>query len=251
MRSDLKWDFRFSIFVGVMIVLFFVIWLKKRSQGGDVGAAVVSQIETSAKVPAIDSVGIPTGKSSAESGIPVPQSQPQNTVATTPPPVPPMVAESIRVQTEFQKIAQANIPLPEDLIYRDLEIDDKMASVYGFNSATKVGLSMLAYPKEATPKEAIDFFRESASLFPNTAEERIVNVNEPREMPAAPGSGIRGATWWSGETQAGTKLHIVLIRRSDGMGSYMMVMTGPPAYFDNNEDRFEQMFNRFKTQPAR
>ncbi len=69
-------------------------------------------------------------------------------------------------------------------------------------------------------------------------------------LSGAADSGIADVTVWQGTSGDGSQVNVVFARRSDQMGSYMMILNGPQSQIDN-EGRYEQLLDSLKAEPAR
>lgn len=158
----------------------------------------------------------------------------------------PVVEASKAAVASFEQNARMSVRLPEDLNFVPLDLEESMASIYGSNPHTNIAMAVVAAPMDATPSQAAQYVAENLGTFPNTRGHSIRNWSAPQNLSVSPQSGLKSATLLSTQMENGEALHLVLLNRSDGKGTYFFLASGKGGYFSDNEDRFDEALRSFK-----
>lgn len=149
--------------------------------------------------------------------------------------------------TSFAKEAQIELQMPGSFEYTTLNTDEGFAGIYGEDSQQNAKLTGLAYNKVATPQQVTAFLKEDADSIPNIAQNPISQMGGPQTLPPPPPeSGFSGGTLWNGKLANGESVAAVYIERADKQGSYLFVLSGPDAYFNNNDGAFDSVYEKAK-----
>lgn len=150
-------------------------------------------------------------------------------------------------KTEYLTKAHLQVPFPEELHFVPLDLDDESIAIYG--ESEDVGLSMIAYPADATPQQAIQYLRDNANWIPNL-EGKSISWRGVENIPPVPGSGLRESTVWSAVLSDKSELRVVFMNRQDQKGSYLSVATASSEYFWENDELFDSLYSELKALPA-
>lgn len=153
-------------------------------------------------------------------------------------------AESV---SEFSRTAHIELEPPGSFKFHSLDLEDGFAGIYGVDSGQGAKLTGLAYNQVATEEQVVAFLKSDADSFPNLANNPIAQMSAPEKLPPPNlESGFSGASVWNGKLQNGDSVAAVLIERADKKGSYLFVLSGPDAYFKNNDGAFDSIYERAK-----
>lgn len=145
----------------------------------------------------------------------------------------------------FQKTAYLKFQPPHAMQFREFEGFDNMAGIYGTNHLENTAALALGYPKKVTPEEGTKFLKEYANQFPHMRDANLKDLGPGTPLPPPAGdSGLSGGTAWAGKLKNNMEFHAVMLPRADGLGTYLMIMTGPPSYFKSTD--FEDSYNNLK-----
>lgn len=199
-----------------------------------------------------------SAEQTANSGAPpssLPITQPDGNQEVDPsegkPPPPPYMVESEKVLNGFKEVARLEAELPTDLIYQEILLDDQVKSIHGSSPDGKNDLTALAYGKDANPDEAMEFLKQIASDLPAAKNSPVKGVDKGVDFPApSPNSGFQGAKVWTAEHEDGRLSKVAFIRRSDGKGSYMFIITGSKQELEENDGLFDEIYANSRALPA-
>ena len=143
----------------------------------------------------------------------------------------------------FAKQTFLKVPLPGHLKYIDVEIEEGVKSIYGYNYHSKEGLTAAARRGPLTMDQVKQYLKEDKDAIPNLNGKKLSNISEVKRIPAAGRKkGIESIEIISADTDKGQKAHVALINRKDKKGSYVFVYTGPPGRVGNNDGYIDQLF---------
>lgn len=162
----------------------------------------------------------------------------------------PIQVASEQAKNNFTSESHLAVPYPNDLNYRPLDIEDGVAAIHGYNTQTQVNLSLMAKAGTYGPTELQGFLEEYGSAIPGFKSAIIDNISESSadRPPAQSGSGLKPPYLWSMQLGSNT-LTVALVQREDGQGTYLAVLSGPTSYIDNNEDKYDAIYNQIKANP--
>lgn len=168
----------------------------------------------------------------------------------TTPTVDPIKQASLLAQQAFENTSHVDIAFPEELTYMNLDLDDGIAGIQGFNTQLQVNISILAKEGNYTPDQLPAFMQDYGAYIPgyNTAYTDKLSKQEPERPPAQSGSGLNSPYVWSIH-DGGKTIIVAMVQRSDGKGTYLAVLNGPSSYFDNNEDRYDAIYSQIRATP--
>lgn len=160
-------------------------------------------------------------------------------------------ARSKESAAAFTKETYLNVPLPANFAYSKLDIGDGFEGIYGENDHQKAKLTGIAYNKLATPEQVTEFLKTDADSIPNISKNPVQFMSNAEKLPPPPeGSGLGHGTIWNGKLSNGDSVAAVYIPRADGKGSYLFVLSGPEAYFENNDGSFDSVYEKAQAIPA-
>lgn len=166
-------------------------------------------------------------------------------------PIPdPIKAASEEAKNNFTSESHLSVPYPNDLDYRPLDIEDGVAAIHGYNTNLQVNVSLMAKAGTYGPSELQGFLEEYGSAIPGFKSSIVENISEnsAERPPSQSGSGLNSPYVWSLQTGSNT-LTVALVQREDGQGTYLAILSGPTAYFDNNEDKYDAIYSQIKAKP--
>lgn len=157
---------------------------------------------------------------------------------------------SADAKEKFLAEAKIQIRLPPDLRFERFDFDNGMPMLASVNKNARMGFAVFAAKGVFSPAEAIGFFKSDMfNSIPNTKGKTLLDLAERRVLPAVQGSGLSEVFMWRGRLSDRNDLHIALVRRQDGKGTYMLIVTGSESMFSENEGLFERMYLEMKAVP--
>lgn len=161
-----------------------------------------------------------------------------------------LVERSQETLTSFEKLARLHLDLPGQFQFINYDLQNGIASVYGYDDSQKTGVTAMAYPKDANPEQALEFLKQSIDDIPNTNGAQLTQISPPQSMPAPkPGSGLLGGTMWKAKYSDGRDVYTLFLRRQDKRGTYMFVYSGPPSYFQENGGALSSIYGQIRALP--
>lgn len=169
---------------------------------------------------------------------------------TTPAPQDPIKAASEAAQNGFKTETHLALTLPDELTYRNLDLDEGIAGLSGYNTQLQVNISLLAKAGNYGPKDLPGFLQDYGAYIPgyNTSYTDRLSKDEPDRPSAQPNSGLNSPYVWSIQDGKNT-VTVALVQRQDGQGTYLAVLSGPTSYFDSNEDRYDSIYSKIRATP--
>ncbi len=147
----------------------------------------------------------------------------------------------------FNKQTFLKVPLPGHLNYIDVDIEDGVKTIYGYNSHSKEALTAAARPGPTTIEEVRQYMKEESDAIPNLNGKKLSNFSEPQSIPGASRKkGISQIDVMSADTDDGQKVHFALVNRKDKKGSYVFVYTAPPGRLDSNDGYLDKIFSQIE-----
>lgn len=195
---------------------------------------------------------------------PGPQGTVAETTATTPiqgtslpvqepPPVTPTPSASDlssqvseQAKMSFQKESFLEVSFPDNIKFRALDIDVENA-VAITSRGDGIDMTMLARKGAISGNDVEAFIKSADTGIPGLDSKRIT-YSAPKTMPTVSGSGIRSAQLWKGTGPQG-EVHVAILERADGAGTYMFVVSGKGNVIEKYDDDFERIFKSLKAKP--
>lgn len=150
----------------------------------------------------------------------------------------------------FKKTARVSLSWPQDLSYTEVDGEDGVKTIHGYNPQTGVSLDALARPRPTDLSEIKKYVTQNDLYIPGLNGQKVRGlhkVNGLEEIPKKPGIG--SIELLQGSTKSGDKVVFALINREDKKGSYLFVYTGPQKQFDQNDGYFEKLYQDLKVLP--
>ncbi|WP_374075813.1 hypothetical protein [Bdellovibrio bacteriovorus] len=166
-------------------------------------------------------------------------------------PIPdPIKTASEEAKNNFTSESHLSVPFPNDLDYRPLDIEDGVSAIHGYNTNLQVNVSLMAKAGTYGPSELQGFLEEYGSAIPGFKSSIVENITESsaERPPAQNTSGLSSPYVWSMQMGSNT-LTVALVQREDGQGTYLAILSGPTAYFDSNEDKYDAIYSQIKANP--
>lgn len=154
-------------------------------------------------------------------------------------------------QRRFSKVAHLKIKLPESLKYVQTDIEDDMASIYGYNHVTKEELTALARPSLTSTEEIQQYLKYDKDAIPNLNGHEVTNLSKPQNVPGSARRGFSGVQVMNATMDNGHIAHVAVANRSDKKGSYIFVFTAPAGTIENNDGYVEKIYRSIKAMPEK
>lgn len=152
-------------------------------------------------------------------------------------------AQSKVAKNRFESLAHINLKWPQDLNYLEIDLDDNMLVVYGYNHESNTGLTAAARPKTTSMEEVMLYLKTEKDDIPNLDGRKIQNYSNPVNIPFANMKpGIESIEVMQADLDDGSKANFGIINRKDKKGSYIFVYTAPQSQLEN-DGYFDAIFD--------
>ncbi|PIP93359.1 MAG: hypothetical protein COW00_20315 [Bdellovibrio sp. CG12_big_fil_rev_8_21_14_0_65_39_13] len=151
------------------------------------------------------------------------------------------VTEQELLKTDFQKTIKANVKLPENLKYTQLDLEDGIGGLYGTDASGQNEFAMLGTEKSATLDQIVDYLNNSQGALPQVRNGDFPNRPVIRKITPPSGRGISSIQVIQGKKSSDRMLYAAIVERSDRKGTYVFVMKAPTSFFDTNEGMLDSM----------
>jgi hypothetical protein len=144
-----------------------------------------------------------------------------------------------KVLSKFQEFTGLNFKLPGSFRYQSLDLDAEVAALAAVDDQQKLSFGVVAYPGSASAEQALSFVSDVTE---SIAEMKMIPsrpFTPGLDLQPEPDSGISKIQHFSAPSVQDQTLHVILVTRSDGRGTYMFVANGPNSLFDENEGYFD------------
>lgn len=148
--------------------------------------------------------------------------------------------ESLR--NNFKSLIQADVDLPKNLHYAELDLDEGIAGIRGTGTGDIKDFSILGTKKKVTPQMATAFLNEANSGVPTAKGVRFKGKSKVK-VKAPAGKGISNIEIID---SSNPNVKAALVTRSDGKGTYLFVLRGQSGFFNNNEGFLDNMLKNFQ-----
>lgn len=157
--------------------------------------------------------------------------------------------DSLNAIRDFKDTAGIDIQLPDGIDFRDLGIDSpNMTAIYG--KLPDMEMAVVAGKGNITQDQIVEFIRSQDTGIPNLDRAYVEIPKTPKVTPTPPESGLSSGNLWTGTLANGDIVHVAVLPRKDGAGSYMVIVSGKEATVEGFDDEFENVFKSVRTRPV-
>ena len=158
--------------------------------------------------------------------------------------------QSNLVQRRFHQQAFIQIDWPESMDYIEVDIEDDMKSIYGYNHFTGEELTAFARPALTTMAEVKLYLRNYADLVPNLEGRKISQLSTPRGVKGVDANPhIGNIQWMKGRLDGDKPVYFAIVNRQDNKGSYIFVFSG--SSLESNDGYVEKIYESIEDHPHR
>ena len=151
----------------------------------------------------------------------------------------------------FTTVSRIKANFPEDMDFVPIDIEDGMASIYGYNQHTGTGLTAVAREGTTTTQEVKQYIKEFPQALPNLNGKKIKSIGITRKDSKAKRiEGVDSIELTQGELSSGERIAFAVVNRKDEKGSYIFVYSGPKSQIDNNEGYLDEIYRTLRVLPA-
>ena len=141
-----------------------------------------------------------------------------------------------QVRNEFQELIRLQVTLPNDFYYVNLDIDDKVAVLYG-NQGSKE-LAVLATDSTASMDQVVSFLNDYKNAIPVLGGADFKITGDPQSISLPADSGLSNGRVIPGPVTKNSQLVGAYLERSDRKGSYFFIMRAEPEFFEHHDGFF-------------
>lgn len=150
------------------------------------------------------------------------------------------------LKREFLSSVKANIELPDDMNYTNIDADEGIGIIYGRSKVGDREFAMLATTKKVNMKLATQYLNENPEMLPLLKDLKITKNLKTKSIKAPRGSGLKSVSYTKLGQKDGKTVYGVLTTRSDNRGSYMFLMKADKNFYENNEGYLDKMLSSLK-----
>jgi len=153
------------------------------------------------------------------------------------------VFEQDKLKDEFQNTIKANINLPENLKYTQLDLEEGIGGLYGTDATGQNEFAMLGTEKPATLDQIVDYLNNAQGALPQVRNGDFPSQPVVRKVTPPSGKGISSIQIIQGKKSKDKMIFAAIVERSDRKGTYVFVMKAPNSFFDTNEGMLDSMLD--------
>lgn len=158
---------------------------------------------------------------------------------------------SEEAKREFFEASHAQAHLPSELTFTPIDLGmDQAIGIYGRGQLYE--MSVLAGRMNPTEQELLDYLKSTDTGIPLIDRHGLASLS-PKAVTVPPikGNGMREGKYWSGRTKDGKEFRVGLMPREDGVGSYLVMISGDGKVIDGSDDLFDGLYESFKALPEK
>ncbi|MBX3041272.1 MAG: hypothetical protein KF789_11255 [Bdellovibrionaceae bacterium] len=157
---------------------------------------------------------------------------------------------SEEAKREFFEAAFAEAKLPEDLAFIPIDLDiEDTAGIYGRNDLYE--LSILAGRMTPSDREIVEYLNSGKTGIPQVDHHGLRLSEKVTTAPPIKGNGMQAARYWFGRTNDGKQIRVGMMPREDGVGSYLVLISGEAKVIDDSDDLIDEVYESFKALPTK
>jgi hypothetical protein len=143
----------------------------------------------------------------------------------------------------FSSLLSIKANYPEDLHYRQLDLDDKITGIMGTGGGQIKTLTILATRMTVSTTQVADFLSEENNGVPSVRNLKF-SRKALREVSSSSHSGLGKVTILRSINSK--SIYAALVPRKDRQGTYLFILESNPDFFDNNEGYVDKLFSSLK-----
>lgn len=152
-------------------------------------------------------------------------------------------AQQEALRNEFLQEIHAEVNLPDNLKYTELDLEEGIGGIYGVDGSGKNEFAMIGSEKKATVEQIVDYLNTSQGALPHVRNGDFSTKPVVKKIPAPSGKGISSIQVIQGKKSNDRMLYAAVIERSDKKGIYVFVMKAPTSFFETNEGFLDSMLD--------
>jgi hypothetical protein len=150
---------------------------------------------------------------------------------------------------DFRILTHLDLVVPPDMSFFNLDLDDRIAGIYGTTNSGNRDFVALASERIVTPREAARYLQDNEGLFP-FLKNSTFELSKTLKVSSPENSGLGDLEIIPVKNSSRkNKVYAALVHRKDKKGSYLFMLDAPKDYFDQNESGLEVMLQHLKTRP--
>ncbi|MBX3041269.1 MAG: hypothetical protein KF789_11240 [Bdellovibrionaceae bacterium] len=151
---------------------------------------------------------------------------------------------------DFKESTGLDINLPPGIHFQDLGIDSSsMTAIYG--KTQNMDMAVVASKGNFSQEDVLNFIRSQDTGIPNLDKAYVEVPKSPKSVNSPPENGMSAGSLWTGSLSNGELVHIAVLPRKDGQGSYMVITSGQEDAVEGYDDAFEDVYKSMKALPIR
>lgn len=150
---------------------------------------------------------------------------------------------------DFQDTAGVDLKLPDGINFQNLDLESpSMTALYG--KLPGMEMAVVAGKGNITQEQIVEFIRSQDTGIPNLDRTYVEIPKTPKTVDPLQGSGMSSGSLWTGTLGNGDVVHVAVLPRKDGAGSYMVIVSGQEAAVEGFDTEFENVFKSVKARPV-
>ena len=158
------------------------------------------------------------------------------------------------IQGNVQVIGESGLkmPLPTNIIFNQVKLGKGIEASYGYDENSNVGMTMVSHKTPMAADEVLTTIKANANTvgIPNVTGVDFSSFGQAQKIKAISGSGLGDAALWRGKNSQGEEVYIGYAPRLDKQGVYIVIMSGPNNYFEDNEGYLDNLYSNMQVAPS-
>jgi hypothetical protein len=150
------------------------------------------------------------------------------------------------IKNTFLNNVKADIELPEDMDYLNIDADEGIGVIYGKSKVGDREFAMLATRKRVNMNLETKYLRENSDMLHLLRNLKISTKLSTKNIKAPRGSGLKSVSYTKLGQTGGKTVYSVLTSRSDNRGSYMFLMKADESFYKDNDGYLNKLLSSLK-----
>lgn len=156
--------------------------------------------------------------------------------------------ESEEAKEEFSKAASVEAHFPEEYRFRPIDMDlEDLTGIYAPHD--KMDIAVIAGRMVPADGDVLEYLKSDQTGIPNVDAEDFTLSPKAVEVDPISGSGMGTGKYWTGRSKSGKEFRVGLMPRADGLGSYLVILSGDANWVNDSDEFFEDLYRSFKALP--
>lgn len=162
-------------------------------------------------------------------------------VESKPEEVDPLIEHQKQLLANYKAKVRLKVNLPEDVNFDEIDLDGRVAALTGSSPNREKMMAILATPSVPSIETIVNFINDEKNRLAVLDRKDFKISGKPKTFPGPENSGISQVVVIPGGVHRNEATYAAHIKRSDGKGSYLIIMKTQKDYFSKAGGDLERM----------